>query len=211
MIHTNIVPASCKHYHTIERHPACFSKPPKILTLDIETSPALIWAWDVYETNAIKVEKQWSILCIGYKWKGKKVKILYGKEKDIARKIRDLLDEADIVIGHNHKKFDLKKINTKILKYGIPPPSTYKTVDTLTNARKYLGLLSNKLGDIGEFYEIGEKIRTDKELWFDYMNGIKSRQRQMHRYCMNDVVLTEKWYDLLLPWLPALKLSIKKS
>ena len=41
----------------------------------------------------------------------------------------------------------------------MPPPSPYKTIDTLKIARKYFGFNSSKLDDLGRVLGAGEKVR----------------------------------------------------
>lgn len=198
----------CKHRVNLISHFSCYKKeePQRVLFLDIEITPALGWTWQKYETDIIEFEKQWRVLCVGYKWQGGKTEIVWGNERKVIKKIRDLLDEADLAIGHNSDKFDLKKINTRIAYYNLKPPSKYKTLDTLKMAKKYWGMLSNKLNDIGIYMNLGKKIETGGfKLWKDCMAGNKKSWKLMTDYCKQDVDLLEKLYLKLLPWLPQKK------
>lgn len=180
---------------------------PKILLLDIETSPLIIAAWRTYDTSAIWIEEDWKMLMCGYKWLGdKKTSMLTGRvltEGEMAEDLHALLDEADIVVGHNGDKFDLKKIQAKILEYGFAPPSPYKTVDTLKVARGHFGHTSNKLDDLCQKHNIGEKLDTGGyKLWKGVMEGDNKAWKDMEKYCVRDVDLLEKLYLTLRPWMP---------
>ncbi len=184
----------------------------RILVLDIENSPNLSYTWGKYEQDVIAFEKEWYMLSFSYKWLGEKTKVLalpdfknYKKNKEddsaLVSELRDLLDEADIVIGHNVDRFDLRKINTRMLHAGMKVPSPYQTVDTLSVARSRFFLNSNKLGDVAEFLGIGEKAETGGfQLWLDCMAGEKKAWEKMKNYNKHDVDLTEKVYAHLLPW-----------
>jgi hypothetical protein len=38
-----------------------------------------------------------------------------------------LLDRADVVVGHNADKFDVRKGNARFIAHGLPPPPPYRT------------------------------------------------------------------------------------
>lgn len=116
-------------------------------------------------------------------------------------KIRRLLNEAEIVIGHNSDSFDHKKINARMLFWGMKPPSPYRTIDTLKIARQKFAMLSNKQDDIGKYLGTGRKIKTDKNLWLDCIKGNKRALKDMAQYNAQDVVLLEKNYLKLRPWM----------
>ena len=182
----------------------------KILFIDVETSPNLSYIWGNYEQNALSVEKQWNIISFSAKWMGGKqvTKCLAdyrSKDSQDGHLIADiwkLLDDADIVVAHNGNSFDLRKINARFVFHQLPPPSPYKTVDTLLVARKYFFFTSNHLTDLGEFMGLGKKVETGGfKLWYDCMAGDKTAWKNMKKYNAQDVKLLEKIYYRLRPWM----------
>lgn len=186
----------------------------KILLFDIETSPNLAYIWGIYEQNAISVERDWFVMCFAAKWLDEKRVInysidkfpLYKKDKFddrcVLEQLWHLLDNADVVIAHNGDSFDIKKVNARFIELGFEPPSPYITVDTLKLARKHFKFDSNKLNDLGEHLHIGRKVKHEGfKLWKDCLNGKKSAWNLMNKYCKQDVVLLEKLYFKLLPWI----------
>ena len=186
----------------------------KVLLIDIETSPNLGYCWGKYEQDIIKFEKEWSIISFSYKWLGDKettvlalpdfplYKTDKASDKDIIRKIWDVLDQCDICIGQNLDRFDIRKINSRFVVNGLTPPSPYKTVDTLKIAKKYFGFNSNKLNDLGNYLGVGQKANTGGfQLWLDCAAGNKEAWKKMKKYNKQDVVLLEKVYLKLRPWL----------
>ena len=176
----------------------------KILLIDIETLPALGFFWDhPWETSIIAVEKEWQILSFSYKWLGEKPKTYINHRTDrfLMLKIWKLLDEARLVIAQNGDKFDIRKINARFLYWGLGPPSPYKTIDTLKVARKYFAMLSNRQDDMGEYLGTGRKIKVDKDLWLDCIRGNKEALKRMKEYNEQDIVLLEKNYLRLRPWI----------
>jgi hypothetical protein len=190
---------------------------PKILLFDIENSPNTAYIWGLWQetTSSEMVEMPWFMLCWAAKWLGEK-KIYssalvdfpknYKKnsedDKMILQTLWNLLDEADIVIAHNGKSFDVRKANARFVMNRMPPPSPYKVVDTLLEARKYFFFTSNKLNDLGKYLGCGEKVETGGfKLWKQCMAGDLKAWERMVRYCKNDVVLLEKIYLKLRPYM----------
>ena len=92
-------------------------------------------------------------------------------DERLVLKLWCLLDNADIVIGHNLRRFDNKKANSYFLKYGLKPPSPYRTIDTLLIAKAKFALPFNNLDYIAEYVNVGRKIPTDIQLWIDCDKG----------------------------------------
>lgn len=186
----------------------------KILTIDIETSPIIAYTWGPkWETNIIEFIEYGQVIGYSAKWyKGKqetKTLIDYkgykpGKidDKLIVKDIHKLIDEADVVITQNGVSFDMKYLNTRFMKHNLGPPSPYKNIDTKIEAKKYLRLPSNKLDDMGEYFEIGRKLEHEGfNLWLKCIKGDKKAWKLMADYNAQDVLLTEKMYDKLRPFM----------
>jgi len=190
------------------------NKEARVLLFDIETSPTIGMAWEMWDTNIIKVTQSWYMLSFSYKWLGdKKAKVValpdlkgYKKNKKDDRELCHLLwkliDEADIVIGHNSDKFDIRKANARFAEHGFPPTSPYKTVDTLKVARKYFKFESNKLNELGKRLGVGEKVKTGGfDLWDGCLNDDPKSWALMKRYNLQDTELLERVYLKLRPWM----------
>ena len=186
----------------------------RILFYDVETSPILGYTWGKYEQDVIEFERDFNIMSFAWKWADEKVVHVlalpdfktYQKDKfddkELVKELWKLMNEADIIIGHNSDSFDNKKVNSRFVVHDLLPPAPYKTVDTLKVARKYFKFSSNKLDDLGNTLGLGRKIaHTGFKLWKDCMNGDLSAWRLMKRYNKQDVVLLEKVYEELKPWI----------
>lgn len=188
----------------------------KILLFDIENSPIVTWAWDIHGEpmhSTTFVKEDWYVMCWSAKWLGEKKVYSYALpdfkydhrnpcDKKILEKLWDILDEADVVIAHNGFAFDRRKANARFIQHGMPPPSPYKMIDTLKVARSTFMFTSNKLGDLGHYLGVGSKVETGGfDLWKDCMNGCSKAWKKMVRYCKNDVVLLEKIYLKLRPYI----------
>jgi DNA polymerase elongation subunit (family B) len=185
----------------------------KILYFDIETSPNLSYTWGKYEQDVIAFEQEWYMLSFAFKWGDGKTQAYslpdfktYKKDRtndvELVTKLWELFNEADIVVAHNGDRFDIRKSNSRFLFHKLPPPQTYKTVDTLKVARKHFQLNSNRLNDISELLHIGNKVETGGfSLWLGCMSGDDSSWKKMVKYNKQDVDLLYDVYHRLKSWM----------
>ena len=189
------------------------SKIPKILILDIETTPNKAFTWKIWQENINPVNGQliqdWMILSYAVKdmfddrCRGAILSPKEIQEEDDSRLLQMLWDElesADIVIAHNGKKFDIKKINARFLKHGMKPTSPYQLIDTLEIAKSSFALSSNKLDYIAEFLGHPRKIKVDFQLWVDCVNGKQDALDKMLEYNFKDILVLEDVYISLRPF-----------
>lgn len=187
----------------------------KILIFDIETAPLKAYVWSLWKNNVYPKDGQllqdWFMLTWAAKWlfddkviAAKLTPEEVAKEDDsrITKLIWELLNEADIIIAHNALKFDNKRLNTRFLKNGLPPPLPYQTIDTLIHARKKFSISSNRLDYIGEYLNIGRKIDTGGfRLWKRCLDGDEKAMEEMEVYNIQDVKLLEDVYLILRPYI----------
>ena len=182
---------------------------PKILTLDIETSPHIASVWGLFQQNVSlnQLRECTTVISWAAKWHGKKTVIFrsdfHSGHQGLVLDMWNLLDEADIVLGWNQKGFDLKHLNREFLLAGLIPPSKYVIVDLMLETRRNFRFASNKLDHVSQQLDVGSKLsHTGMELW----NGcvIENDPKSwaiMKRYNIQDVKLTEQVFDALRPWL----------
>lgn len=209
----------CKHHHTRESHPRCFERMdraafpyPACLIFDIETLPILAYTWGAFEQNLQidSIVKDWVVLAWSAKWLGddKIVSDVLSSKEALARDDKrlvkgfwKLLDRADVIIGHNSKAFDIKKLNTRFMFNGLTPPSSYKHIDTFIAAKSAFGMTFNKLDYLTKYLDIGRKTHTDFGLWIACDKGNKKALKQMRDYNMQDVKLLEDMYLRIQGWI----------
>ena len=124
------------------------------------------------------------------------------KEINIVKQIWRLLDEAEIVVAHNGRSFDLKKINARFIYHNLGPPSPYRIIDTKTEIKKLARFESNKLDDLGEQLSLGRKLDHEGwSLWEGCYNGDKKSWAKMKAYNKQDVDLLERLFIRLRPFI----------
>lgn len=179
----------------------------KILIYDLEVSPTLGWTYKLWDTRIIKTEQEPFIMSVSWRWYGeKKINHLGGisnaeEEAEMAEKLWELFNEADIVVAHNAFRFDNKVATSCFIRHGLTPPSPYKTVDTLRVARGVGKFNSNSLNDLCALFGIGEKSTiTHSDLWYQCLQGEKKAWALMKKYNNQDVELLTQLYEKLIPW-----------
>lgn len=189
---------------------------PRILFLDIETAPLLGYVWSLWNNNLglNQIAKEWCILSYCAKWQDEKTHTYADTfkqrnredDKRLVRGLWKLLDQADIVVAQNGKKFDVRKIQARFILLGMPPPSPFVLVDTLLEARKHFGFTSNKLEWLTS--KLCKKHKKKKhakfpgfELWREFLAGNPAAQKEMEEYNIEDVFSLEELYYVLRPWM----------
>jgi uncharacterized protein YprB with RNaseH-like and TPR domain len=156
------------------------------------------------------------MMCFGAKWQGKK-KVTFksvhhdGKEA-MLKELHSMMEEADVLIGWNSASFDHKHIKREFLENGMTPPSVVKDLDLMSIVKANFRFPSNKLDYVAQALGVGSKVKhSGFDLWIGCMAGKESSWREMKKYQIQDVVLLEELYQVLLPWLPgASSVSVKE-
>lgn len=182
----------------------------KILHIDIETAPMIAYAWGLFKQNiSIKqIVKPGYTLCFAAKWEGDSNKeIIFRSEKEhghqaMIEKAYELVNDADVVVHYNGKRFDMPILNQEFMLLGLTPPSPVRHVDLLETVKSQFRLPSNKLDYVAQILGVGAKTEhKGMSLWRDCMNGCDKAWKIMRRYNINDVVILQKVYKRLLPWI----------
>lgn len=210
---------SCGKYskvHKDEIKPKSSKIAAKILLFDIETNLMEVYVFDLKHNDYIPpraIKKDFSVLTWSAKWLfepeilGARVtgeQSINREDVEILTPMWHLLDEANIVIVQNGKKFDIPKLNARFLKAGFPPPMYYQVIDTKEIMSKNLALPSNSLEYANKFF--GLSLKGDDmvfEDWIECGEGNEETIQKMFDYNQNDVVVMEELYLKLRPWIPA--------
>lgn len=188
---------------------------PRILIIDIETSPIVSYTWGLFDQNVAlnQVKQDWHLLSFAAKFLGEK-KVHYQDQSGIKDKTNDqkllktlwkLMDEADIVLGQNSIAFDVKRIKARMALHGMRPPSSFRQLDTMRIAKKHFNFTSNKLEYLSKSLCSKHTKLTHKkfpgfELWKECLKDNKQAWKEMKVYNIQDVLSTEELYLKLRPW-----------
>lgn len=161
-----------------------------------------------------------TIICFGYRkindkksscvnaWDYKETWNTYKNDDyHLVKFAHDLLQDVDLIVTHNGKKFDIKFLNTRIAYHKHHGRKDKKLnylpiiehVDTIQLARKYFLLYSNSLGAVGKFLNVGDKLDSGGwPLWVGIDDDCEKAKKKMTKYCIRDVDQLFKVYKKLL-------------
>jgi ribosomal protein L37AE/L43A len=190
------LPGRARHQHrglTIEgdfwdlsgwKHILGYRLPPESV---IEWPRTICAAWQFYGGKRVEFASEWGD----------------GRE-EMLRRIWDAYDQADVLYGHNVAGFDTKNLNSEWLMMGLNPPSPFKTLDTLKEARKTFGFESNTLASLTD--RLGIETKTDKysvAVARAAVAGSKKDQRAIKAYNVGDIHASRAFVDRLRGWIPS--------
>lgn len=181
---------------------------PRILSIDIETSPIEAYTWGLWQQNVgiNQIKKPTTMLSFAAKWVGKPKRIFHSVfhdgEDQMVQAAWDLLDQADAIMTWNGKSFDEPHLNREFIEHGLTPPSPFKHIDLMQTAKRQFRFPSNKLDYVARALGCGGKVSTGGfELWLACMAGDEKAWAKMRRYNIQDVVLLEELHDKMLPYI----------
>ena len=182
----------------------------KALLLDIESAPLTVFCWGLREQDISldQIIDTSYVLCWSAKWLGQDEMMFERtwKKKRSSRvmiqRIHGLISEADAVITYNGIKFDLPVLNREFLLHGLPPPPPHVQIDLIKPARSRFRFASNKLDHLAGELGLGSKAPHDGFMtWIRAMEMDAQAWDVMTAYNKHDVVILERLYYRLLPWL----------
>ena len=184
---------------------------PKLLHYDLECTLSKSYHFGQYKQNlSVKQQVQEGhLLSHAWAWGDEPVvgsiltreEVLNHDPERLVLEAWSLLDNADIVVAHYGKKFDIPKLNGYFLKYGLQPPSPYKVVDTKEISSKKFLLPCNSLEYLAKALGVKQKIdNSGIQLWIDCDQAKQEALDEMLAYNIGDVEALRDVYNRLITW-----------
>lgn len=179
------------------------------LLLDIETRPANLLGWGMFDQNfsLAQVLDPGGVICFAAQWYGEKKMMFFSEYQDgghegMIQAAFDLLSEADAVIHFNGTSFDIPHLMWEFIQYDMGVPAPHIDIDLRKTTRSRFRPLSGKLQHIVSQLDIGTKVTHDGfPLWRGWLDGDEKCIRLMERYCKRDTALLGPLYEALLPFI----------
>jgi hypothetical protein len=178
--------------------------PAKTLVFDFETKPGAYW----YDDTCTTLVCAWAAKFVGEKeiystfmvpqWLVGHVQRVSGDGIDSRHHgmlaFRDLWNNADQVVTHNGKRFDLPIINGAYDRLGLPHLEPKPHVDTLNDRKKTKGI-PRSLEKLAERYELEDrKLGVSQQMWEAAYEFEPSAIKVVIERAESDVRLTEELY-----------------
>jgi len=194
---------------------------PRILYFDLETSPIVAYTFSLFKPmiGIDQIIEAPRIICWSARWHGTKgKKVMFNSEYqseryDMLLELRDLLDEADVVVGYNSDNFDIPWVNEQFMTAGLALPSPYTKIDLYKLNKKHLRMPSGKL-DYMALNLIGDRkvAHSGFRLWRDCLGPegpVRDKAwREMKAYAMKDTLLLEPLFNIMRPFITSLNYGL---
>ena len=204
--HGYVKPKDKKKKNKVQEH-----KGAKVLFFDIETRQLTLEGFGLFNQNFAlnQIAEDWSILSFSSKWLHSD-EITYCDvsemtEDDLLLKLYHLFDEADFIVAHNGRRFDLKKVRARMVARGFKPHAPVRVIDTLEIAKKEFAMTSNKLEYLTNLLCKTHKKSSHAKfagflLWREFIRGNPEAIKEMREYNIIDVTSLQELYEIISPW-----------
>ena len=179
-----------------------------VLEIDIETKPHLGYFFDLFNQNMglNQIVEPGGMLCFDARWQHETKHMFSSVEHDgrevMVEKLWDLLNQANVVVHYNGKRFDIPHINRVFLEDEYYPPSPYQQIDLYAVVRSTFRFMSNKFDHIVDQLFGERKLENEGfGLWRKCMDHQKEAWATMKKYNIHDVSLLRPTYLRLQPWI----------
>jgi hypothetical protein len=182
--------------------------------IDTENAPNIAATWGIYEQRIgyQDIVKEWFFLSGQWSWDDSKqintVSILDDRKRfkkdhtddyHVVKTLHGVISEADILVGHNLKGHDLKKLQAKFVEHRLKPVKMPQLVDTLEWAKKF-GFTSRKLGDLCKKLSLQDKLSHEPGLFLKAALGNEEAIRAIIKYGKGDIPTLRHLYYRLRPY-----------
>lgn len=188
---------------------------PKILVGDIETFPALSYHFNFWNNNVNDdfIREDTSLMSTAFKWleqddafyvsqrgKGKNIR----DDKQQLLKVRRILHEADFIVAHNGKKFDMRKLRGYMALRGLPPFEPVKVIDTYQLNKQAFGFDKQSLkwtsSRLSNTPKLDHAAFPGSKLWVGCLEDDPAAWLENFEYNFTDVISLEQKYLRLRGW-----------
>lgn len=186
----------------------------RTVALDIETAPAVVFAFSGYKTNIgiDQIIEDPRMIAVSWQWEGEK-RVNFRSEYhdgylEMLQDLWEVLNEADVVVHYNGKRFDTPWITGEFIVNGLPPVSPFAQIDLYQQLKSKARFFSGKLDYASRRLLEDRKVaHTGFKLWRDCLIGDEAEKAKawalMKRYAVKDTALLFPIYNKIRGWITA--------
>lgn len=185
-----------------------------IYVYDIETTPNLVYAWGLWDQNIginqiVEPQDILSFAATKLGSKGVEAHAAWDGYEQMVRRLHEIMDDADYLVGYNSASFDNKHVRAAFVKLNLKPPSPHRDIDLLRVVKKQFKFPSHKLDYVCQALGLDVKVPNGgMDTWIKCMEGNEAAQKLMLKYNKQDVKITAQLFDRLLPWVDGLNVPL---
>lgn len=123
----------------------------------------------------------------------------------IVKQIAEHIADANFIIAHNGRKFDIPLIKARAIVTGLKPFPPFKVIDTLDIAKKEFRFNRNTLDNLAKELKVEHTKLTKRKfngfvLWQECLKQNDEAWEEMKEYNILDVIVLEEVYLKLRSW-----------
>lgn len=151
-------------------------KQPRVLYFDLESSLMVGYFFGMWQQNISmrRIKKQSHLLSAAWAYNDGEVEgvrltpeqVKTGDDFDVVVKMVEAINNSDLIVTFNGKKFDMKLLNTRALFWGIPPVKVVKHIDLFEQSKRVFKFPSNSMQNVSMYLGEEGKLQTSgSNLW----------------------------------------------
>lgn len=189
---------------------------PKVLIFDLELAPLIANVYSLWNNNFIShkdLERDFFIYSFAAKFWGEEEIHYFDNrgqdnfedDQDLLIHLSNLINQVDVIVGFNSIKFDMKKLNTRLIINGLPQCKPVKHIDLYRIAKEKFSFTSNSLAYLSKTLtphteKLSHSKYPGKEMIKECLRGNLDAWKENEEYNKQDVRATEALLDIMLPW-----------
>ena len=190
---------------------------PRIVFWDLESSLMQGLHFGLWQQNISmrRVTKQTHLLSASFAFNDEEVQgfrltpeqVKTGDDFDLVCKVVEAVNNCDLMVTFNGKKFDVKLLNTRAIFWGLPPVKTPKHIDLFEQSKRVFKFPSNSMQNVSMYLGLEGKLATSgSSLWercFEWWNRDECEEAliEMVTYGDQDIVATRDLYKRFQGWM----------
>lgn len=119
-------------------------------------------------------------------------------DRQLVKDIRDELDDADILVSWNGRRFDIPFLNGRLMAWNEKTLKPHKHCDIMYQSRYKMKLHSSRLAAVQSFLGLeDEKTEMKPKMWMKAVTGDKQSMNYIIDHCIRDVLVLNEAYEKL--------------
>lgn len=126
-------------------------------------------------------------------------------DRSVIEAVRPILEDADVIVAHYGKKFDVPFLQTRCYEHGIKPLNLPTLIDTWHTARYTMKFNSNRLDTVNRSLPgtatLAQKTPIDNKSWVRGPSGHLPSLKEIEHHCYMDILVLKNSYLGLRPYM----------
>ena len=192
-------------------------KEPRVLIWDLESSLLEGYFFRIWQENIPmrRIKKQAHLLSASFAYNDESVQgfrltpeqVKTGDDFDVVCKVVEAVNNCDLMITFNGKRFDVKLLNTRALFWGLPPVKAPKHIDLFEQSKRVFKFPSNSMQNVSMYLGENGKLETSgSNLWercaeWENYEECEKALIEMVTYGNQDIEATRDLYKRFQGWM----------